>query len=550
MSLAGMAMTNAAGFDYIIVGAGSAGCVLANRLSEDPSARVLLIEAGGSDRHPYVQIPLGIGKLQQRKMFDWGYESEPEPNLNGRRLEVVRGKVLGGSSSVNIMVYTRGHRGDFDRWAKGGARGWSYSDLLPYFKRGESWEDGETLWRGSDGPVGVQWAKKRDPIVTVWLEAARQAGWPSTEDLNGEDGIGFGRAQYTIHHGRRASSSNAYLRPASHRPNLIVRSGIIVTSVMMRGTRATGVRVIDGGHVQDITAERETILSGGVFGSPQLLMLSGIGPAAHLRAVGVTPLIDLPVGENLQDHLSSTLVWARLEPSPFLRLLRMDRAAVAMARAWLLRDGPATSLPVEILGFVKSCAEIDVPDFEFLIGGGRPQDARAWIPGIRPPPAEITSLRQILLHPRSRGTVSLRSADPLASPRIQFNFLSDPADLVTLRQACRIGLEIGRQKSLDRFRGGQIAPPIGDETDAGLDAFIRARAITINHPTGTCAMGRGEESVLESDLTVRGTEGMRVVDASVFPDMPSAHTNAAVMAIADRAADLILGRPPLPPSNA
>ena len=243
-------MTNAAGFDYIIVGAGSAGCVLANRISEDPSARVLLLEAGGSDRHPYVQIPLGIGKLQRRKMFDWGYQSEPEPNLNGRQLEVVRGKVLGGSSSVNIMVYTRGHRGDFDRWARAGATGWSYADLLPYFKRGESWEDGETRWRGGTGPLGIQWAKKRDPIVAAWLEAAREAGWPFTEDLNGEDGIGFGRVQYTIRNGRRASAANAYLRPAVHRPNLTVRAGVTVASVIMRGTQATGVRVIDRGQTR------------------------------------------------------------------------------------------------------------------------------------------------------------------------------------------------------------------------------------------------------------------------------------------------------------
>lgn len=543
-------MAGVAGFDYIIVGAGSAGCVLANRLSEDPSARVLLVEAGGSDRHPYIQIPLGVGKLQQRKMFDWGYESDPEPNLNGRQLEVVRGKVLGGSSSVNIMVYTRGHRGDFDRWARAGATGWSHADLLPYFKRGESWEDGETPWRGGTGPLSIQWAKTRDPIVAAWLEAARDAGWPFTEDMNGEKGIGFGRVQYTIRNGRRASAANAYLRPVVQRPNLTVHAGITVVSVMMHGTRASGVRVIDQGQTQEITAQREVILCSGVFGSPQILMLSGIGPAAELRAAGIAPLIDLPVGQNLRDHLTATLAWARLKPSPFQDLLRIDRAGVAMARALLLRDGPATSMPVEIAGFVRTRTDADVPDIEFLIGGGRPQDARTWIPGIRPRPPEVTSLRHVLLHPRSHGRVSLRSADPFAPVRIQFNFLSDAADLIALRQGCRLGLEIARQKPLDSFRGRQAAPLSGGESDADLEAFIRASAITINHPTGTCAMGRGPESVIEPDLTVRGAEKLRVVDASVFPDMPSAHTNAAVMAIADRAADLILGRAPLPPSNA
>jgi choline dehydrogenase/4-pyridoxate dehydrogenase len=314
---------------------------------------------------------------------------------------------------------------------------------------------------------------------------------------------------------------------------------------MMRGTRATGVRVINQGREQEITADRETILCGGVFGSPQLLMLSGIGPAADLRQVGITPLMNLPVGRNLRDHLSTGLAWARLERSPFQSLMRLDHAALAMARALLLRDGPATSLPVEAMGFVKIHAETDVPDIEFLITGGRPQDARTWIPGIRPPPPESTGIRQILLHPRSHGTVSLRSADPLAAPRIQFNFLSDPADLVALQRACRLGLEIARQQPLNRFRGRQIVPPSGDESDASLEALIRATAITINHPTGTCAMGRGLDFVLEPDLTVRGTEGLRVVDASVFPDMPSAHTNASVMAIAERAADLVLGRSPL-----
>ncbi len=543
-------MKNAAGFDYIIVGAGSAGCVLANRLSEDQNARVLLLEAGGSDRHPYVQIPLGLGKLQQHKMFDWGYQSEPEPHLNGRQLEAVRGKVLGGSSSVNVMVYTRGHRGDFDRWARAGATGWSYADLLPYFKRSETWEDGETPWRGGDGPLGTQWAKKRDPVVSAWFEAARKAGWPFTEDVNGEDGVGFGRVQYTIHNGRRASSANAYLRPAIRRPNLTVRTGVTVSSVMMHGTRATGIRVLDGSQTVEITADRETILCSGVFGSPQLLMLSGIGPAVDLRAVGITPLIDLPVGRNLRDHLTAGLAWARLERSPFQSLMRLDHAALAMARAWLLRDGPATSLPVEAMGFVKTHAETDVPDIEFLITGGRPQDARTWIPGIRPPPAETTGIRQVLLHPRSHGAVSLHSVDPMAPVRIQFNFLSDPADLLALRQACRLGLEIARQQPLDRFRGRQLMPLPGNEGDAGLEALIRATAITINHPTGTCAMGRGSDSVLESDLTVRGTERLRVVDASVFPDMPSAHTNASVMAVTERAADLILGRPPLLSSNA
>ena len=543
----GTLMNIAAGYDYIIVGGGSAGCVLANRLTEDDGARVLLLEAGGPDRHPYIQIPLGLGKLQQHKMFDWGYRSEPEPNLNGRRLEVVRGKVLGGSSSVNVMVYTRGDRGDFDRWARMGATGWSYADVLPYFKRSETWEDGETLWRGGSGPLGTQWAGMRDPASDAWIEAARQAGWPATEDMNGEDGIGFGRAQFTIRDGRRASGANAYLRPAMARPNLNVRTGATVLGVTMRGTRATGVRVLDKGQSREITAGREVILCGGVFGSPQLLMLSGIGPTDHLREHGITPLVDLPVGRNLRDHLAVMLSWARREPGPFQRMLRLDRLTFAMAQALVARKGPAATLPLSVIAFVKSHPELDTPDLEFIVGGSRAQDARPWIPFLRPPPREVTGIRPVLLHPRSHGSVSLRSADPLAPARIKFNFLSDPADLAALREGCRLGQEIARQNPLDRFRGDQLAPMPGANTD--IDAWIRNTAITVNHPSGTCLKGNGPDAVLNPDLTVRGTEGLRVVDASAFPDMLSAHINAAVMMLAERASDLIRCRTPLPPTN-
>ncbi|MEA2732998.1 MAG: hypothetical protein QOD93_6348, partial [Acetobacteraceae bacterium] len=541
-------MSRSAGYDYVIVGAGSAGCVLANRLTEDSAARVLLLEAGGSDRHPYIQIPLGLGKLQQHKMFDWGYSSEPERHLNGRRLEVVRGKVLGGSSSVNAMVYTRGDRGDFDRWARMGAIGWSYADVLPYFKRSEAWEDGETSWRGGGGPLGTQWAQTRDPVNDAWFEAARQADWPMTPDMNGPDTQGFGRTQFTIRDGRRASAANAYLRPAMGRPNLTVRTGVTVLGIAMRGARAAGVRILDGGRTEEIEASRETILCAGVFGSPQLLMLSGIGPATDLRASGIAPLIDLPVGRNLRDHLSVGLAWGRREPGPFQRLLRMDRVALAMARALAMRDGPATTLPLECIGFVKSGANQTAPDIEFLISGGRPQDARPWLPGGRRPP-EFLAIRPVLLHPRSHGAVTLRSADPLTPVRIAFNFLSEPDDLSDLRAACRLSHDIAIRAPLDRFRGKRVAPAPGADSDADFDTWIRATAVTVNHPSGTCAMGRGEDSVLNPDLTVRGTEGLRVVDASGFPDMLSAHINTAVMAVAERASDLIRGRQTLAPTN-
>jgi 4-pyridoxate dehydrogenase len=294
---------------------------------------LLLLEAGGSDRHPYIQIPLGLGKLWQRRMFDRGYDTEPEPHLNDRRVPVRRGKVLGGSSSVNVMVYTRGHRGDFDRWARQGAIGWSYADVLPYFKRSESWEGGEDPWRGGSGPLGTQSARLDDPIHDAWREAARRAGWPRTGDANGADSTGLGSAQFTIHAGRRASAANAYLRPVLRRPNFALRTGVLATRVAMRGGRAEGVHFLEQGQERYAKAGREVIICGGVFNSPQLLMLSGIGPADHLRELGITPFADLPVGRNLRDHLAVALRWNRNEPSPFHRQMRMDRVALAMARA-------------------------------------------------------------------------------------------------------------------------------------------------------------------------------------------------------------------------
>jgi 4-pyridoxate dehydrogenase len=399
-------MAGATGYDFIIVGAGSAGCVLANRLTEDEGARVLLLEAGGSDRHPYIQIPLGLNKLQQHRMFDWGYVSEPEPNLDGRRLRVNRGKVLGGSSSVNVTVYTRGDRGDFDRWARNGAIGWSFVDLLPYFMRSEKWRDGEAPWRGGSGPLGTEWAQKRDPMIEAWFEAAREAGWPVTPDMNGPDNLGVGRVQYTIREGRRASAANAYLRPAMRRPNLTLRTGAVVAGVTMRGTRATGVRLLEQGRVVEVQADREVILSAGVFGSPQILMLSGIGPASELREHGIASLLDLPVGRNLRDHLAVMMSWTRREPGPFQRLLRLDRAALAMAQAAILRTGPAASLPLEGIGFVKTRAGLDAPDIEFMLIGARTLDANLGCRAIATPGRDGHSSRAA---PPAQPRVSLAS---------------------------------------------------------------------------------------------------------------------------------------------
>lgn len=537
-------MASQAGYDYVIVGAGSAGCVLANRLSEDAAASVLLLEAGGSDRHPYIQIPLGLGRLWQRRMFDWGYDTEPGAHVDNRRIPVRRGKVLGGSSSVNVMVYTRGHRGDFDRWARRGATGWSHADVLPYFRRSETWDGGEDSWRGGSGPLGTQYARTGDPIDEAWREAARRADWPLTADMNGGDRVGLGTVQFTISRGRRASAANAYLRPALQRSNLTLRTGVLATRVATRGGRAVGVHFLEAGQERFVEATREVLLCGGVFNSPQLLMLSGFGPADELREFGITPIADLPVGRNLSDHMAVWLRWRRKEQSPFRRQMRLDRVALAMARAWLLRDGPATTLPVGLIAFLKSSPGLEVPDLEFILSTP-PFEANPWVPGWTPAFPDIMGIRPIVLHPRSRGAVTLRSADPVAPVRITGNFLSDPEDVSVLRHGFHLARDLAHEAPMDRFRGEALAPRTDVRTDADIDAWIRSTAITVNHPLGTCAIG----AVLEPDLRLRGVDGLRVVDASAFPDMPSAHINAAVMMLAERASDLIRGRAPLAAVN-
>jgi choline dehydrogenase-like flavoprotein len=535
------------GYDYVIVGAGSAGCVLANRLSEDGGARVLLIEAGGRDRHPLIHIPLGMGKMHEYAMFDWGYHTEPEPGMNGRRIEAMRGKVLGGSSSINVMAYTRGHRGDYDRWAQKGALGWSYADVLPYFKRCESWQNGENAWRGGAGPIGTEFAKTDDPVYDAWLEAARAAGFPVTDDYNGEQQEGFGRGQYTIRDGYRSSAATAYLKPARKRPNLEVVTGAHVTRVLMQGTRATGVELVAGsGDVVAVTAGREVILAAGAFNTPPLLMLSGIGPAAHLRTMGIAPVVDLPVGKNLQDHLAVIIFFQRPDESRFRHDMRFDRMAVSMIRAYFFGTGPGTVVPGGLHAFVKTRPELAAPDIEFMFRGA-PANTHLWFPLLRPAYVDGYGIRPTLLHPDSRGEILLRSTDPRDPPRIVYNFFSAPSDLPRLREGFKRARDVAYQKAMAPFRGVETSPGEKVKTDAEIDAFIRRTAITAHHPCGTCAMGATPDSVTDPQLRVRGVEGLRVVDASVMPDLVSAHINACVLMIAERASDLIRNRAPLPP---
>jgi 4-pyridoxate dehydrogenase len=506
---------------------------------------VLLIEAGGRDRNPLIHIPLGMGKMHEYGMFDWGYRTEPEPHMNGREIEAMRGKVLGGSSSINVMAYTRGNSGDYDRWAQKGARGWSYADVLPYFKRCETWDGGENPWRGGSGPIGTEFARTRDKVYDAWLEAAKAAGFPVTDDYNGQQQEGFGRGQYTIRNGYRSSAATAYLVPARERRNLDVLTGAHATRVLTRGTRATGVEYVNGsGDTARVEADREVILCGGAFNTPPLLMLSGIGPAAHLTDMGIEPVVDLPVGKNLQDHLAVMIFFARLDVGTFHQDMRFDRMALSMIRAYFFGTGPGTVVPGGLHAFVKTRPELAVPDIEFMFRGA-PADTRLWFPFVRPAYADGYGIRPTLLHPDSRGEILLHSTDPRAAPRIVYNFFSAPNDLPRLREGFKRARDVAYQESMTPFRGTETSPGETVKSDAEIDAFIRRTAITAHHPCGTCAMGIGPDAVTDPELRVRGVERLRVVDASVMPDLVSAHINACVLMIAEKASDLISDRTPL-----
>jgi 4-pyridoxate dehydrogenase len=531
------------GYDYIIVGAGSAGCVLANRLSEDGAASLLLLEAGGRDWHPYIHIPLGMGRMHEYGMFDWGYETDPEPNLNNRRIEAMRGKVLGGSSSINVMAYTRGNPGDYDRWAQKGALGWSYADVLPYFRRCETWENGSDTWRGSQGSLGTEFAKTEDPLYDAWLAAAQACGYPLTSDYNGKQQEGFGRGQFTIRDGRRSSSANAFLKPARGRKNLAVATNAHTARVVLDGTRARGIEYKQGGTTQRADAAREVILAAGAFNTPQLLMLSGVGPAEHLRSFGIDVAADLPVGKNLQDHLGAYMTYSRPNPGTFHGEMRFDRMAVSMIRAYLLGTGPGTVVPGGLHAFIKTRSELAIPDIEFMFRGTS-ASPHLWFPLVRPAFLDGFGIRPTLLHPDSRGEILLRSADPLASPRIVYKFFTAPNDLPTLREGFKRARELAFHKALDSYRGAEIGPGPKVQSDADIDAWLKKTVITAHHPAGTCAMG--PNGVLDSDLKVRGIEGLRVCDASAMPDLVGAHINACVIMMADKASDIIRGRPPLP----
>ena len=533
--------------DYVIVGAGSAGCTLAARLTEDADANVLLLEAGGWDRSPWIKLPFAWGKVLRDRIYGWNYETEPEGALDNRRIECARGKVIGGSSSINAMAYVRGHRADYDRWAANGLPGWSYADVLPYFRRQEAWEGGADAWRGGDGPLTVETSRYADPLVDAYLEAGRDAGHPATADYNGAEQHGFARIQMTIRHGHRCSASVGYLRPTLARSNLRVETGALVTRVLFEGTRAIGVEYLQNGERKTARAEREIILAGGAVNSPQTLMLSGIGDPDELRAHRIDTKVPLRgVGKNLQDHPAALITYARTAPGPLRQHMRLDRIARDVAQGLAFGTGFATSLPGGITAFLKSDAGEALPDVQLLFIAGPLFDAKPYLAPFRKPFNDGFGCRIVVLRPQARGAISLASADPAQAPRIVQNLLGTDHDKRKIRAAVKLFREVGTRKALQPFVKAEIVPGAAKQSDAELDAAIRATAVTVHHPAGSCRMGVDDGAVVDGELRVRGTQGLRVIDASVFPDLPGGNINAAVIMIAEKAADMIRGKAPLP----
>nr|WP_211198810.1 choline dehydrogenase [Maritalea myrionectae] len=535
--------------EYVIIGAGSAGCAIAYRLAE-AGKKVIVVEYGGTDAGPFIQMPGALSYPMNMKQYDWGYESEPEPHLGGRRLVTPRGKVLGGSSSINGMVYVRGHARDFDNWADMGAQGWAYADVLPYYKRMESWDDGghggDPSWRGKDGPLHVSRGKRDNPLVKAFVEAGAQAGYQTTDDYNGEQQEGFGPYDATIHNGERWSAYKAYLKPAIASGNVTVVRGL-ARKIVIEDGRATGVEIERKGKIETIHATEEVIVSASSINSPKLLMLSGIGPAAHLQEHGIELVADRQgVGQNLQDHLELYIQQAATKPVSLFKYWNLLGKAWVGAQWLFTRKGVGASNQFESAAFIRSKPGVDYPDiqYHFLpIAVRYDGQAAAEGHGFQ---AHVGPMRS-----KSRGSVSLTSNDPSDAPKIKFNYMSHPEDWEDFRICIRLTREIFAQDAFAPYRGHEIQPGADVQTDAELDDFIRDHAESAYHPCGTCRMGKASDpmAVVDPECRVIGVDGLRVADSSIFPRITNGNLNAPSIMTGEKAADHILGKAPLPREN-
>jgi choline dehydrogenase len=535
-------------YDFIIVGAGSAGCVLADRLTADGQNRVLVLEYGGSDRSVFIQMPSALSIPMNTRKYNWQYESEPEPHLNGRRMHAPRGKGLGGSSSINGLVYVRGNPLDFELWKDQGAQGWGYANVLPYFKRAERRDEGGDSYRGGDGPLDTRYGPMRNPLYQAWIDAAAQAGYPITSDINGEQQEGFGRMDMTVRDGARCSAAKAYLRPAMKRPNLTVVTHAMAEQIVMEGRKAVGIRYQRAGQAHVAYASREVILSGGPINSPQLLMLSGIGPAAELRRHGIEIVADRPgVGANLQDHLEFYFQVACKRPVSLYPYMNWFAKGLIGAQWLLTRKGLGATNHFESCGFIRSRAGIKYPDIQYhFFPLAVRYDGKSMVEG-HGFQAHVSPMRS-----KSRGSITLRPGDTKGKPVIRFNYMSHPDDWAEMRAGVRLTREIFAQSAFDPFRGEEIAPGTDVVSDDEIDAFIRDKIESGYHPCGTCKIGDAADpmAVVDNELRVIGIDGLGVVDSSVMPSITTGNLNAPTIMIGEKGADHILGKPLLAPSNA